>query len=242
VGYKENTYQGDDHKNSGYCNNSREDTSSNKQFQPRGSREYNQSPDNMLNRPCIHYAFIDGKRVSRNAMKDCRTFLKLQEVAGNKQAQARSQGYDGNTNNTPPTNQQATNRAAQGQGQQNQGNENEGGYIPSKGHITTNIKPVLKSHKEEKSISRQVNLEITSPPVTTEYLHWSEQLIEFNREDHPITVPRPGNAPLVLKAQIGGYDVERVFMDAGSGINLIYAKIVPSMESYQEARTTRWVE
>jgi hypothetical protein len=30
--------------------------------------------------------------------------------------------------------------------------------------------------------------------------------------------------PLVFKAQIGGYDVERVFMDAGSEINLIYAK------------------
>jgi hypothetical protein len=55
----------------------------------------------------------------------------------------------------------------------------------------------------------------------TEYLHWSEQPIEFNREDHPITIPWPSNAPLVLKAQIGGYDVERVFMDAGSGINLI---------------------
>jgi hypothetical protein len=86
------------------------------------------------------------------------------------------------------------------------------------------IQPVPKSHKEEKSISRQVNLAIILPPVTTEYLHWSEQPIEFNREDHPITVPWPGNAPLVLKAQIGGYDVEREFMDAGSGINLIYAK------------------
>jgi hypothetical protein len=65
--------------------------------------------------------------------------------------------------------------------------------------------------------------------VTTEYWHWSKQPIEFNREDHPITVPRPQNAPLVLKAQIGGYDVERVFMDAGSGINLIYAKILRAM-------------
>jgi hypothetical protein len=60
--------------------------------------------------------------------------------------------------------------------------------------------------------------------VSTEYLHWSEQPIEFNREDHPIIVPRPGNASLVLKAQIRGYDVERMFMDAGSGINLIYVK------------------
>jgi DNA-binding transcriptional regulator YiaG len=37
---------------------------------------------------------------------------------------------------------------------------------------------------------------------------WSEQPIEFNREDHPIIVSRPRNAPLVLKAQIGGYDAE----------------------------------
>jgi hypothetical protein len=98
AGYKENTYQGDDPRNSGYHNNSREDTSSNKQFQPRGSREYNQSPDDMLNMPChIHYAFIDRKRVSRHAIMDCRSFLKLQEVAGNKQAEARRQGYEENT-------------------------------------------------------------------------------------------------------------------------------------------------
>jgi hypothetical protein len=29
---------------------------------------------------------------------------------------------------------------------------------------------------------------------------------------------------MVLKAQIGGYDIGRVFMDVGSGINLIYAR------------------
>jgi hypothetical protein len=62
-----------------------------------------------------------------------------------------------------------------------------------------------------------------------EYLHWSEHLIEFNREDHPITVPWPENVPLVLKAQIGAYDIDRIFMDAGSGINLIYAKTLRAM-------------
>jgi hypothetical protein len=35
--------------------------------------------------------------------------------------------------------------------------------------------------------------------------------------------------PLVLKAQIGGYDVERVFMDTRSQINLIYAKTLRAM-------------
>jgi hypothetical protein len=57
----------------------------------------------------------------------------------------------------------------------------------------------------------------------------SEQPIEFSIEDHPITVPRSGNAPLVLNAQIGGYDVDRVFMEAGNGINLIYAKTLRAM-------------
>jgi hypothetical protein len=91
------------------------------------------------------------------------------------------------------------------------------------------IQPVPKLNKEEKSINRQVNLAVTSSPATTKYLHWSEQPIEFSRDDHPITVPRPGNASLVLKAQIGTYDVDRVFMDIGSRINLIYTKTLRAM-------------
>jgi hypothetical protein len=100
-------------------------------------------------------------------MKDCKTFLKLQEAAGNNQAEARRQGCEDNTNNTPSSNQQANNGAAQGQNQPSQGNDNEGGYIPSKGHIIAMIQPVPKSNKEEKNISRQVNLAVTSPLVTT---------------------------------------------------------------------------
>jgi hypothetical protein len=162
-------------------------------------------------------------------MKDCKTFLKLQEAAVNKQAEVKRQGYEGNINNIPTTAQQANNGASQGQNQPSQGHDNDRGYIPSKGHITSMIQPVPKSNKEEKSITRQVNLAVTSPLATTEYLHWSEQPIEFSRDDHPITVPRPRNAPLVIKAQIGTYDVDRVFMDAGSGINLIYAKTLRTM-------------
>jgi hypothetical protein len=154
AGYKDNTYQGDDQRNPGYRNYGSEDSRNNKRFQSKGSREYNQSSDDMLNGPChIHYAFIDVKRMSKHAIKDCKTFLKLQEVAENKQAEARRQGYEGNTNNAPPSNQQANNGATQGQSYPNQGNDNDGGYIPSRGHITAMIQPIPKSHKEEKSIS-----------------------------------------------------------------------------------------
>jgi hypothetical protein len=69
------------------------------------------------------------------------------------------------------------------------------------------IQLVPKSKKEQKSISKQVNLAISSPPVTKEYLRWSEQIVRFTRADHARKVPRPGHAPMVLKAEIGGYDV-----------------------------------
>jgi hypothetical protein len=67
----------------------------------------------MLNGPChIHSAFVDGKGVSRHSMKDCKTFLKLQEAAISKQAEAKRQGYERNTNNAPTTAQQGNNRAS----------------------------------------------------------------------------------------------------------------------------------
>jgi hypothetical protein len=91
------------------------------------------------------------------------------------------------------------------------------------------IQPVPKSKKEQKSISRQVNLAISSPPATIEYLRWFDQPVRFSRVDHLRKVPRPGHASMVLKAQIGGYNVRRVFMDAGSGINLIYARTLKTM-------------
>jgi hypothetical protein len=100
----------------------------------------------------IHSAFIDGKRVSRHAMKDCTTFLKLQEAALSKQTKAKRQGYEGN--NKPPTSQQGNNGAPQGQDQPSQRCDDDGGYIPSKGHIMTMIQPIPKSKKEEKNIIR----------------------------------------------------------------------------------------
>jgi hypothetical protein len=102
-------------------------------------------------------------------------------------------------------------------------------HLVSKVYISTMIQPVTKSKKERKNISRQVNLAISSPPATTEYLQWSNQPVRFSRADYPRKVPRPGHSPMVLKAQIGGYDIGRVFMDAGSGISLIYARTLKAM-------------
>jgi hypothetical protein len=116
AGYKDNSYQSNDRKSSGYRSYGKEDY---RKFQPRESKEYNPSPEDMLNGPChIHSTFVDGKRVSRHAMKDCTTFLKLQEAALNKQAETKRQGYEGNTNNAPAT-QQGNSGAPKSQDQPN---------------------------------------------------------------------------------------------------------------------------
>jgi hypothetical protein len=39
------------------------------------------SAEDMLHGPCrIHYAYLDGKKVSNHEMQDCRTFLRLQSA------------------------------------------------------------------------------------------------------------------------------------------------------------------
>jgi hypothetical protein len=127
----------------------------NKEFQARGnhgvekSKYSGPSVEDMLYGPCrIHYAYLDGKRVFNHQMKDCRTFLRLQNAMNLNQGARQgkksvSQGYQ-------------VQRLAK--------------HLESKVYISAMIQPVPKSKKERKNISRQVNLAISSPPTTTEYL------------------------------------------------------------------------
>jgi hypothetical protein len=182
-----------------------------RRFQAKGvekSRYSSPSAEDMLCGPCrIHYAYLNGKRVSNHQMKDYRTFLRLQSAMGASQEgrqgeRHRSQGYQ-------------MQRPAR--------------HLESKVYISSIIQLMPKSKKERKSISRKVNLAILSPPATTEYLRWSKQPVKFSRADHLRKIPRPGHSPMVLKAQIGGYNIKRVFMDVGSGINLIYVRTLKAM-------------
>jgi hypothetical protein len=76
-----------------------------KEFQNRNTHEKEKpiysgpSAEDMLHGPCrIHYAYLDGKRVSNHQMKNCRTFLRLQNAMELNQGAHRggtstSQGY-----------------------------------------------------------------------------------------------------------------------------------------------------
>jgi hypothetical protein len=63
---------------------------------------------------------------------------------------------------------------------------------------------------------------VMAPPAIPEFLKGSEVPVTFNREDHPPAVYWPGHAALVLDAQIGNYAMTKVFMDGGSGLNIIF--------------------
>jgi hypothetical protein len=128
----------------------------NREFQARGNHGVEKpkysgpSAEDILCGPCrIHYAYLDGKRVSNHQMKDCITFLRLQNAMDSNQG------------------------ARQGEKSMSQGYQIQrlAKHLESKLYISAMIQPVPKSKKERKSISRQVNLAISSPPSTTEYLN-----------------------------------------------------------------------
>src|SRR4051812_28450022 len=62
-----------------------------------------------------------------------------------------------------------------------------------------------------------------------EYLDWSAQSVTFSRADHPPSVPRPGHAALVIEAQIGAFNMSKVFMDGGSDLDLLFASTLKEM-------------
>src|SRR3954471_15031450 len=86
---------------------------------------------------------------------------------------------------------------------------------------------VYPSKREMKKFTREVNLAETC--MATEYVDWSEQPIHFSRDDHPPSVHQPGHATLVVEAQIGGFNMGKVLMDGGSGLNLLFASTLKVM-------------
>jgi hypothetical protein len=64
-----------------------EEGDENREYQDKGNHRREKpkysdpSAEDMLHGPCrIHYAYLDGKRVSKHLMRDCRTFLRLQDA------------------------------------------------------------------------------------------------------------------------------------------------------------------
>ena len=215
---------------------------------PRPRRDWQPEKDDAtasaedLAAPCDVHSFLDkdGIRRSSHLLRDCRTFQRRVEEYTRQQMAA-------GANHTipppipgavaygapppPPIPPPVPNVAAAVHHVPPPPQPNPGvqeAYPPSKG-VMNMIQKGPPSKKAQKLITRQVALTYISPPATPEYLDGSEVPITFDREDHPMRVPRPGHSPLVLDAQIGGFDMSRVFMDGGSGLNILFAATVRKM-------------
>jgi hypothetical protein len=62
------------------------------------------------------------------------------------------------------------------------------------------------------------------------FINWSEDAINFSREDHPNRIPNPGQYPLVVDPVIGNSRFSKVLMDGGSSLNILYAHTLRLME------------
>ena len=61
------------------------------------------------------------------------------------------------------------------------------------------------------------------------FLRWSESAITFDQTNLPDSVPHPGRYPLVVDTIIGPKWLTKVLMDGGSGLNIMYTKMLDEM-------------
>jgi hypothetical protein len=85
----------------------------------------------------------------------------------------------------------------------------------------------LPTRRSQKATRREVlNIE---PAVPTP-LWWSEVPITFPRADQWTSLSEPGRFPLVLKLVVAGSRLNKVLIDGGSGLNVLFTKSLKKMK------------
>jgi hypothetical protein len=74
-----------------------------------------------------------------------------------------------------------------------------------------------------------VNNLITDP----RFLAWSHQKISFSHEDWWAVIPEPSRFPLVLDPCINSVRFERVLIDGGSSIDILFRNSLPALKLSQ---------
>jgi hypothetical protein len=79
---------------------------------------------------------------------------------------------------------------------------------------------------KEKLIARKV---MAVSPATPEYLKWFEVPITFDRSDHLDFVPKLGQYPLIVCPIVKDVKLNRVLVDGGSSLNILFLKTFGQM-------------
>jgi hypothetical protein len=67
-------------------------------------------------------------------------------------------------------------------------------------------------------------------PAVPTPLRWSEVPITFSRADQWTSFSEPGRFSLVLKLVVAGSKLNKVFIDGGSGLNVLFTKTLKKMK------------
>jgi hypothetical protein len=84
----------------------------------------------------------------------------------------------------------------------------------------------LPSKRVQKATRREV---MSIEPAVPTPLRWLEVPITFSRADQWTSFSEPGRLPLVLKPVIAGSRLNKVLIDGGSGLNVLFTKTLKKM-------------
>jgi hypothetical protein len=85
----------------------------------------------------------------------------------------------------------------------------------------------LPSRREQKATRREV---MSIEPAVPTPLRWSKIPITFSRADQWTSFSEPGRFPLVLKSVVAGSRLNKVLIDGGSGLNVLFTKTLKKMK------------
>jgi hypothetical protein len=85
----------------------------------------------------------------------------------------------------------------------------------------------LPTKRSEKATRREV---LNTEPAVPTPLRWSEVPISFSRADQWTSFSEPGHFPLVLKPVVAGSRFNKVLIDGGSGLNVLFTKTLKKMK------------
>jgi hypothetical protein len=85
----------------------------------------------------------------------------------------------------------------------------------------------LPSRREQKATRREV---MSIEPAVPTPLRWSEVPITLSRVDQWTSFSEPGRFPLVLKPVVAGSKLNKVLIDGGSGLNVLFTKTLKKMK------------
>jgi hypothetical protein len=85
----------------------------------------------------------------------------------------------------------------------------------------------LPNRRAQKATRREV---LSIEPTVPTHLRWSEVPITFSRADQWTSFSELGQFPLVLKPVVAGSKLNKVLIDGGSGLNVLFTKTLKKMK------------